>query len=556
MPAETLKRGLVGFDVRCRDCLLECSPWDSRNLRGGIGRTVASPPHGGPGPMSALIDAPAHARPAVGARARAVAALAASLLLAGCNLGPIYHRPALALPAAFRAPAPPAASVWPAPGWWQAFGSPELDALIDEAAAHNQNIAAAIAQVRAADAAVEVAGAPLLPSVTALGSGTYERIGTGVHRSGSSSTAFTTTPAGTVVGVSSGSSSHYTDVRSYQLSLDASYDIDFWGRNRALYQSAQASAIASRYAEQVVALTVVTGVATTYLTALGLQDEIRVEQQNLRDAQQVLAATQGQLEAGTASELDVAQQQALVDGLRATIPALISQEKQEVIGLGILVGRPPETITIASGTLTRLPVPGVAPGLPIGLLARRPDVAEAEAQIVAENGNVRAARAAFFPAVSLTSSAGWQSTALTALISPGSALFSIGASVAQTVFDNGLLQGQYRQVRATEDQLVAAYRQSVLQALTDVENALTALRYTTEQEAIQRQAVASAQRAATIARAQLEAGTVNIITVLNTETTLYGDVSTLAQVRLARFQALIALYKALGGGWHLAPQGA
>ncbi|HEX4262072.1 MAG TPA: efflux transporter outer membrane subunit, partial [Acetobacteraceae bacterium] len=278
--------------------------------------------------------------------------------------------------------------------------------------------------------------------------------------------------------------------------------------------------------------------------------------QNLRDAQQVLAATQGQLEAGTASELDVAQQQALVDGLRATIPALISQEKQEVIGLGILVGRPPEAITIASGTLTRLPVPGVAPGLPIGLLARRPDVAQAEAQIVAENGNVRAARAAFFPAVSLTSSAGWQSTALTALISPGSALFSIGASVAQTVFDNGLLQGQYRQARATEDQLVAAYRQSVLQALTDVENALTALRYTTEQEAIQRQAVASAQRAATIARAQLEAGTVNIITVLNTETTLYGDVSTLAQVRLARFQALIALYKALGGGWHLAPQGA
>ncbi len=478
--------------------------------------------------------------------------LAAALLLAGCNLGPAYYRPTLDVPAAFRETAPPAASPWPQPGWWRGFGAPELDALIGEAILHNQTIAAAIAQVRQADAAVTIAGAPLLPTVSALGSGTYERVGKGARRN--SGVAFTTTPSGAVV-TGGGGKSHYIDIRSYGLSLDASYDLDFWGRNRALYQSARSSAIASRYAEQVVALTVVTGVATTYLTALGLQDEIRVARQNLSDAEQVLRATEGQLDAGIASALDVAQQQALVDGLRATIPALISEEKQEVIALGILVGRPPEQITITAGTLTRLPVPNVAPGLPIALLARRPDIAQAEEQIVAQNGNVRAARAAFFPAVSLTGSAGWQSTALSALISPSSALLSIGASVAQTIFDNGLRRGQYRQAQALEDQLVAQYRQSVLQALTDVENALTALRYTTEQEAIQRQAVASAERAATIARAQLAAGTINIITVLNTETTLYNDLSTLAQVRLARFQALIALYKALGGGWQLPSRG-
>ncbi len=476
-----------------------------------------------------------------------------ALLLAGCNLGPAYHRPTLDVPIAFRETAPAAASPWPQPGWWRAFGSPELDALIGEAILHNQTIAAAIAQVRQADAAVTIAGAPLLPTLSALGSGTYERVGKGA-RSRNSGVAFTTTPSSAVV-TGGGGNSHFVDIRSYGLSLDASYDLDFWGKNRAIYQSAQASAIASRYAEQVVALTVVTGVATTYLTALGLQDEIRVAQQNLRDAEQVLRATQGQLDAGTASALDVAQQQALVDGLRATIPALISQEKQEVIALGILVGRPPEQITITAGTLTRLPVPNVAPGLPIALLARRPDVAEAEEQIVAQNGNVRAARAAFFPAVSLTGSAGWQSTALTALISPSSALLSIGASVAQTIFDNGLLRGQFRQAQALEDQLVAQYRQSVLQGLTDVENALTALRYTTEQEAAQRRAVASAERAAAIAQAQLAAGTVNIITVLNVETTLFNDLSTLAQVRLARFQALIALYKALGGGWQLPSRG-
>jgi multidrug efflux system outer membrane protein len=487
-------------------------------------------------------------------RPRPLIPLAPALLLAGCNLGPAYQHPSLDIPAAFRETAPAAASPWPQVGWWRAFGSPELDALIEQAIAHNQTIAAAIAQVREADAAVTVAGAPLLPTVSALGSGNYEHVGVGT-RGRNSSSAFTTTPGGAVISGGNGKS-HYVDVRSYGLSLDASYDLDFWGKNRALYQSAEASAIASRFAEQVVALTVVTSVATTYLTALGLQDEIRVAQQNLGDAEQVLRATLGQLDAGTASALDVAQQQALVDGLRATIPALISQEKQEVIALGILVGRPPEQITISAGTLTRLPVPNVAPGLPIGLLARRPDVAQAEEQIVAQNGNVRAARAAFFPNVSLTSTAGWQSTALSALISPSSALLSIGASVAQTIFDNGLLRGQFRQARALEDQLVAQYRQSVLQALTDVENALTALRYTTEQEAAQRRAVASAERAATIARAQLAAGTVNIITVLNTETTLYNDLSTLAQVRLARFQALIALYKALGGGWHLPSLGA
>ncbi|MGH7212380.1 MAG: TolC family protein, partial [Acetobacteraceae bacterium] len=245
--------------------------------------------------------------------------MTAALLLVGCNLGPDYRRPSLDIPAAFRETAPAAASAWPQVGWWRAFGSPELDTLMDQAIAHNQTIAAAIAQVREADAAATVAGAPLLPTLSALASGNYERVGTDT-RGRNSGFAFTTTPSGTVVGGSSGKS-HYVDVRSYGLSLDASYDLDFWGKNRATYQAAQASAIASRYAGQVVALTVVTGVATTYLTALGLQDEIRVAQQNLRDAEQVLRATQGQLDAGTASALDVAQQQALVDGLRATIPA-------------------------------------------------------------------------------------------------------------------------------------------------------------------------------------------------------------------------------------------
>jgi outer membrane protein, multidrug efflux system len=469
--------------------------------------------------------------------------LACALVLGGCNLGPRYVRPALDVPASFRESAGAGAPTWPSPDWWQQFGSPQLDQLIAEAEAHNQSLAAAIAQVREADAAAQIAGSPLLPTVTANISASYTREGIS-HRS---SSGFATSSSG---------GSHFLDIRSYSLTPDASYEVDFWGKNRAAYEAAEATALGSRFNQQVVQLTVVTSVATTYFDALGFSDQLAVARQNLAAAEQVLQAVQGQLAAGTASLLDVSQQQALVDGLRASIPPLQSDMTQAVIGLGILVGRPPEEITLEEGSLDRLPVPVVTPGLPSDLLARRPDVALAEADLVAQNGNVRVARAAFFPAITLTSTAGYQSTALSTLFSPSTSILSLTGNVAQTIFDNGLLTGQYKQQRAKFDELAADYRQTVLQAFTDVENALTALRYTTEQEALQRRAVESAQRALDISRAQLEAGTVNIITVLNTQTTLFADTATLEQVRLARFSALINLYKALGGGWSLPPTGA
>ena len=472
-------------------------------------------------------------------RCRRAAPLLA-LVLAGCNLGPYYQRPGQAMPGKFRSDEPVGATIWPAPDWWRGFGSPQLDTLMAEAQAHNQTVAVAVAQIREADAAVRIAGAPLLPAIGVTGSQSWERVNGG--------TRFSST------GVPSGSV-NYIDSRSYSLELNASYEIDFWGKNLANFQSAQASAVATRYNAQVVTLTAVTSVATTYFEALGTRDQLNVAQQNLAAAQEVLKAVQGELGVGTASELDLAQQQALVAGLLAAIPALRSTLDQSVIGLGILTGRPPETITLERGTLDTMPAPLVAPGLPSELLARRPDVAAAEANLIAQNGSVRAARAAFFPTISLTGAAGWQSAALTTLIGPGSTILSLGSSAAQTIFDNGLLAGTYQQSRARFDELAADYRQAVLQAFTDVENALTALRYTTEQEALERQAVASAQRALDISRAQMAAGTVNIITVLNTETTLFGDLNSLEQIRLARFLALVNLYKALGGGWTLAAAG-
>ncbi|HET8997402.1 MAG TPA: TolC family protein, partial [Acetobacteraceae bacterium] len=205
--------------------------------------------------------------------------------------------------------------------------------------------------------------------------------------------------------------------------------------------------------------------------------------------------------------------------------------------------------TVRPGTLTALTLPPVAPGLPSQLLERRPDIAAAEAQLEAAEFDIKVARAAFFPSIQLTGSAGFQNAALSTLMGPGGFLASLAAGLAQPLFDGGTLRGQLEQAKGRQQELLANYHKAVVQAFTDVDNALTAWRYTSEQEELQRRAVATAQRAADIARAQLQAGTVDITTVLQAETTLFGDEDTLVQVRLARVQALVDLYKALGGGW-------
>ena len=457
--------------------------------------------------------------------------MAAALLLTGCSLGPRYERPQLDLPASFRATADTAAAAWPAAEWWRNFHSPELDRLIARARGYNNDLAAAAARVIQADAQVRINGAPLLPSLDATGNYAYQRIGVNSSTQGL------------------GSNGHYYDSRTYSIGLQASYDLDLFGKNRALAEFAVATAVADRFDQEVVALAVVTSVASTYFQVLSGQDRLHIAERNLRDAEHILEAYRARVVAGTATALDVSQQEALVAGQRANIPSLRNTIEQNRIGLGILVGLPPEQLEVTGGTLETLPLPLVAPGLPSELLARRPDVAEAEADLVAENANIRSARAAFFPDVSLTASGGLTSAALTAITGPGTLVAQLSAALTQTIFDNGLREGQLEQAKGRYAELVADYRKSVLQAFTDVEQALAALRYTTEQEALERAAVAVAQRSADIAQAQLQAGTIDIITSLNTQQTLYTDLDLVAQIRLSRFQALLNLYKALGGGF-------
>ncbi len=455
----------------------------------------------------------------------------ALLLLGGCSLGPAYQAPPLDIPSGWRAPAA-ADAAWPAADWWRGFGSVELDALIADARANSPDIQAAAARIRQADAQLRLSGASLWPTVGLGADASWSRSAPG----GRSRPGFA--PAG-----------RYSEQRSYGVGPSIAWEVDLWGRLAAGREAAAEAALASRFDERGVALAVVTAVATTWFQALALQDRVDVATRNLTDAEQVLAAVTARARFGTASELDVAQQAALVAGVRARIPGLRNQMEQQVNALAVLTGRPPAAIGVRPGTLSNLALPPIAPGLPSELLARRPDIAAAEADLRAANANIRAARAAFFPSITLSSRAGFENIALATLFGPGSLFVSAVASASQAIFDGGSRSATLEGRRARYDELVALYRRAVLVAFTDVENAVQAWRYTSEQEALTRQAVATSQRAATIARAQLQAGTIDLIALLQAQNTLFQNLDTLAQVRLARFQALLDLYKALGGGW-------
>ena len=448
--------------------------------------------------------------------------------LFGCAVEPDYVAPGLEVPAAYRASPASAAAAWPGAGWWKGFGSPELDGLIAAAQGGNFDIEAAMARVRQADAQLGLAGAALLPTVNGSGSGqwnhsTPRRIGGGGGRT--------------------------TESRSFAASTSVSWELDFWGRVRANRDAAAAGALASRFDQESVALTVVTAVASTWFQALALQDRVDIAARNLADAEAILRAIEARQSAGTASGLDVAQQGALVAGVRAQVPGLRSQLEQQITALGLLTGRPPSAVTVRPGTLNALALPEISPGLPSALLSRRPDIAEAEAQLIAANANIRVARAAFFPQISLSGSAGWQGLALGTLFGPGSLFANAGLSAAQVIFDNGRLSAQSALMQARFDELAALYRKAVVQGFTDVENAARGYSFATEQEELTRAAVAVAQLAADIASEQVRAGTSDVVRALQAQTTLFQDLDQLAQVRLARFQALLSLYKALGGGW-------
>jgi outer membrane protein, multidrug efflux system len=455
-----------------------------------------------------------------------VLAGSAAALLFGCSVGPAYQRPDIPAPSQWReAPAGGAATaqVWPAADWWHGFGSAKLDELIAEAERSNDDLGAAVARVQEADAQARIAGAALLPSLDLGATATRERART----------------TGGSIGV----------FNTFNPELSASYEIDFWGKNRALRNAARAAAAASRYDQQTVALTVVSSVATTYFQALELRDRIQVAQQNLENGRKILRGFRLEQSAGTATGLDVAQQETTVALLNAALPPLLQQFRQTVYALAVLIGKTPESLDVDTGSLADLSSPAVVEGLPSQLLARRPDVAEAEQQLIAANADITVARAALFPSIQLTASGGYESTALTSLISPPNRIYALTAGLTQPIFHGGALRGQVAFNNARYSELLSTYHKTVLTAFGNVEGALVAAQQTAEQLLRQRDAVATARRAFEFSQMQMSAGTVNILTVLNTENALFSAQDELVQVNYLHLQALVDLFTALGGGW-------
>jgi outer membrane protein, multidrug efflux system len=451
--------------------------------------------------------------------ARFLALLGLVPALAGCFLGPDKLDLGVEIPDKYTAAAKNAEAAAPALDWWRGFRSRELTSLMEQAQTANQNIAAAVARVLQADAQARIANASLMPAI------------------GLDTSATRNKPSG-------------AQVRSiYNLSFNASYEIDFWGKNRSALAAAEESAIASRFDRDVVTLTALASVGSAYFQVLAAQDRLRIARDNLAAAIRILAIIKERQAVGTASQLEVSQQESLVATVRAALPVLEITLRQSMADLAVLAGRAPELMKVHGGSLNAVTVPRVAPGLPSELLQQRPDIRRSEAQLAATNYDVVSARAAFFPSIRLTGETGWQSAALASLFGPGAWFYTMAASLTQPLFDGGRLFGQLDLAEAQRQEALATYRGAVLGAFRDVEQALIALQQQTTRERLQADVVRSARVAFTIAETRLREGTTDIVTVLNTQQTLFQSQDTLVQVRLARLLAAVALYQALGGGW-------
>jgi outer membrane protein, multidrug efflux system len=463
-----------------------------------------------------------------GRAARWLAALCIAASSFGCVLTQDVPDPALDIPNAYKAARMADSDAPPTLDWWRGFRSRELTDLMEEAQRVNLDIAAAVARFKQADAQARVAGAALLPSLSGAGQETYSRT------SGSSA---------------SGLTNGGREVVNYSSSLSASYQLDFWGQNRDALQAAEETAIANRFDREVVALTTLTSVATAYFQVLASQDRIRTAERNIASASRILDAIKQRLKAGTGTDLDVAQQESVLANQRAAVPPLRQTLDQNINALALLVSRPRESVRITGGSMNQVALPRVTPGLPSELLTQRPDIRRQEAQLASATANVGSARAQFFPTIQLTGQGGYQSSALVSLFQPHAAFFSMVGGLTQPIFDGGKILGNFEFNQARQDELLQTYRKTVVSAFTDVDNALFSIRQTAEKLRLQREVVAASRRAFQLSEQQLRAGTADIVTVLNTQLTLFQAEDTLWQAQLAQLLAFVSLYQALGGGW-------
>ncbi len=415
---------------------------------------------------------------------------------------------------------------WPAQDWYRDFGSSELNDFIDTAAKNNSDLDAARARVAQADARARQAGSATLPTVDGIATGSY------------------------LAGHSSQGGGHELD---WSALLSASYEVDFWGKNRATAKSARLRAGASRAERDSIALTTLAAVANGYFQLLALRERVTVAQSNRDAAKQLLEIVQARADAGVATPIELATQKAAFDSAEIAISDLSRAEFESRTSLSLLLGRVPEHFEVKGQPLDTVHEPAVTAGLPSELLTRRPDVLLAESNLRAGHADLAAARAALFPSLSLTASGGIQNPALPATvltIAGTGPSFALGANLVQPIFDRGRLKAQRDEVQARDLELLSAYRASIVAALNDVENALATIQHLNQARDYQVENLAQSERAFEGAKLRYQAGSVDFLTLLESQRALYAARDQFIQYKLARLQSLVGLCKALGGGWN------
>ncbi|TDF79294.1 efflux transporter outer membrane subunit [Pseudomonas sp. H9] len=454
--------------------------------------------------------------------------LSLSVFIAACSHSPTPADSGLQAPNAWQGHSnpeqPPAQQ-----DWWLQFASAPLNQLIAQAQANSFDLAAATARIRQAQASAVIAGAPLLPEVKFGLDGSRQRLlrGDGFDQLDASNSERTST--------------------SFNATLSASYEIDFWGGNAAARDSARFALDASHYDRQTVELTLLSGVANSYLQSLALAEQARIARLNLTNAEDVLRLVQTRYDAGSATALELAQQQSLVAGQARQIPLFEQQLQEARITLATLLGQPVQQLPPLQESLNGVRWPAIGSGVPSQLLSRRPDIAAAEARLAAAQANVQVARAAMLPSLTLGADLGSGADTFAQILR--SPYYTLSAGLAAPIFNNGRLRAERDKAQAQQEELLENYRSTIVSGFADVEKALNAISGVDDQRRWQDQEVNYAQTAFALSQSRYQAGAETLLTVLETQRTLYQAQDQQAQLRLARLQGSVALYKALGGGW-------
>ncbi|MBS1835399.1 MAG: efflux transporter outer membrane subunit [Acidobacteria bacterium] len=447
--------------------------------------------------------------------------------MAGCTFGPKYQRPNVPAPAQYRGPVgtdvdPAASASLGDAKWWEVFQDEELQKLIRVALAENLDLKIAASRITQAQANVGITRADQFPTIN--GTGNVSRI---------------RNPSNPVFPA--------FEANMSQLGLSAVWQLDFWGRYRKATEAARAELAATEWGRKAIVGTLVANVATAYFTLRALDLELEVSNRTLAARRESLKLNQTLEKGGAISRMDVHQAEILVEQAARSIPQLQKRIEQQENMISVLLGRNPGEIARGLPLVQQPAPPAVPAGLPSSLLERRPDIKQAELRLIAANARIGAAKAAWFPQISLTGTAGFQAYSIQGLFD--SKVYNVGAGLTQPIFDFGRIRGNIRLTEAQKEEMIASYQQSVQQGFREVSDALIAIQKNREYRERQQALENAARQASQLSRVRYQGGVVSYLEVLQSETTLFNAEIELAQARLDERLAVVQVYNALGGGW-------